>query len=93
MYRGDSQKANLYTLMLTVNGASLSKDLALRSVEIRLKRPVYRAGWLEEVRAFMSVHKAQIIGDAIWMLQSQGVELPQEGTTRWNRKKRFFQVS
>jgi hypothetical protein len=83
MYRGDSQKLNLYTLMLTVNGASLSKDLALRSVEIRLKRPVYRAGWLEEVRAFMSVHKTQIIGDAIWMLQSQGVELPQEGTTRW----------
>jgi hypothetical protein len=83
MFRGDERRLNLFTLIMTINGASLSKDLAERTVTIKLKRPVYRAGWLEEVKAFMADYKNEIIGDILRMLQTTGVDLPDEGTTRW----------
>lgn len=83
MYRGNAQKPNLYTFILTINGVSLSKDLAERTVVIKLKPPSYHAGWLAEVKAFISQHRAEIIGDAIEMLKTTGVVLPTRGITRW----------
>jgi hypothetical protein len=54
MYVGDASRPNLITWLITLNGASLSTDMAQRVVEIRLADPEYRETWESEVTAFGS---------------------------------------
>lgn len=83
MYQGNAQKRNLYTFVMTINGASLSKDLAERTVVIKLKPAKYRSGWNEELNAFIAQHRTEIIGDTIELLKTPAAILPERGTTRW----------
>ncbi len=41
MYVGDGSRPNFITWTITLNGASLSTDMAQRVVEIRLREPTY----------------------------------------------------
>lgn len=83
MYRGDASRPNVYTLMQTINGASLSKDMAHRTVVIKLRRPLYAPSWLENVKAFVAENRWEIIGDVIALLKSEGTSLAPNHTTRW----------
>jgi hypothetical protein len=65
LYRGEVQRPNTMTVALTVNGGGLSKDMAQRTITIRLARPAFRGDWFEEVHAFIERHRWDIIGEVI----------------------------
>jgi hypothetical protein len=69
MYTGESRRPNLITWLITLNGASLSTDMAQRVIEVRLADPEYREGWEEEVAAFIRDNQTAIIADLIAVLQ------------------------
>lgn len=63
MSTGLSELSNYFTYCATMNGASLSKDLAKRSVRIELGRPIYTSDWIERRDALISDHLSSIYGD------------------------------
>ncbi len=82
MYHGEGQRPNTLTYILTLNGASLSKDLAQRCVIIKLKRPEKHDGDWEE-RTLRLIHEKRwaIMGDIIARLKAPAK--PMERHTRW----------
>ena len=44
LYRGEGRRPNTLTTFITVNGGSLSKDMATRQINIRLARPDWKRG-------------------------------------------------
>jgi hypothetical protein len=81
LYVGDASRPNTLTWMLTLNGASLSKDLAQRCVIIRLARPTYDAAWRKETKQYIDTNRWAIIGDCLAALGGPKAEL--ESFTRW----------
>jgi hypothetical protein len=81
LYVGEGRRDNNLTWMLTVNGASFSKDLAQRSVVVQLTKPAYLPNWDSQVDEFLSRHRWEIIGDLIAILKSPGTPLAKH--TRW----------
>ncbi len=69
MYVGDGTRPNLITWTITLNGASLSTDMAQRVVEIRLREPRYNDTWEERVAGFIDANRDKIIADCIGFLQ------------------------
>ena len=82
LYVGEGRRPNTLTWIITLNGASLSKDLALRVVLIRLGRPDNDAGWLGRLRAFIDAHRWEILRDIGDRLKAEGKHGYQAGT-RW----------
>lgn len=81
LYQGEGRRPNTLIWIITLNGASLSKDMAQRVVPIRLKRPTFAATWEQEVRAYAQANRWQIIADIEATLQDEpGVFQPR---TRW----------
>jgi hypothetical protein len=81
LYIGDASRPNLITWTITLNGASLSTDMAQRVVEIRLREPTYSETWEEEVTAFIDAKREQIIADCIGFLQRPAK--PMKRHSRW----------
>lgn len=71
MYHGFAGRPNHLTYMVTVNGASFSKDLAMRSVVINLARPTPRSGWDREVDDFIDTNREAIVADVRWHLKKK----------------------
>jgi hypothetical protein len=69
LYAGEGRRPNLLTWALTVNGASLSKDLAQRCVVARVARPAFAPGWEEATLGFVREHRWEIIADVLTRLQ------------------------
>jgi hypothetical protein len=84
MYVGESRRPNTLQWIITSNMPSLSKDLAQRSVIVRVTTPVYDPDWQDKVRNYIEEHRWQIIGDIVAELRSEG-NLP-EGYqfSRWS---------
>ena len=81
LYEGEGSRPNTLTVILTANGASLSMDMAQRSVFIKLKRPEYSGTWEDEVREFITSHRQQLVADALGFLRQPN---PSLGTfNRW----------
>ena len=83
LYSGNGVVPNLHTIVITINGANLSKDLAQRCMVIELGQSVHSPTWSEKVEDFIKNHKWSIIGKIGELLQSTGNPLQEEGTTRW----------
>jgi len=81
MYEGNASRPNLLTWLITLNGASLSTDLAQRVVEVRLADPTYNGTWEERLRSFIDTHRQAIIGDLLAFLRS--APKPIKTATRW----------
>jgi hypothetical protein len=81
LYIGDAGRPNLFTWLITLNGASLSTDMAQRVVEVRLADPVYDGGWEAKVTAFMEDNREALVADMVAFLRRPTVELKR--TTRW----------
>lgn len=81
LYHGQAGVLNYYTLFITLNGASLSKDVAQRVVTLRMKRVKNRKGWEAELDAFVAKSRQQIIGDIVGMLRRPAASLP--NVSRW----------
>jgi len=86
MYVGDAERPNMLTWCLTVNGASLSKDMAQRVVTIRLKRPAYNGDWDAAVLAFVTQNRQRIIADLVGAMR--GDRHPLARYTRWGMWER-----
>jgi hypothetical protein len=69
LYHGEGRRPNTLTYCLTLNGASLSRDLAQRCIIVQLKRPDYAAGWEKETLALIEGKRWAIIGDILAILR------------------------
>ena len=69
MYSGEGSRPNLLTTLMTLNGASLSTDMAQRTVEIKLQEPDYNTSWEERLFGFIESHRPTIIGDLAGLLR------------------------
>ncbi len=81
LYHGQAAVPNYYTLFITLNGASLSKDFAQRVIPIRFTRAKYRSGWEAEVDDFLSKNRDRLIGDLIGVMNRNPAKLAK--VTRW----------
>ncbi len=86
MYFGDGTRPNTLTWLITLNGASLSTDMAQRSIIIKIKKTNGSATWEEETRAYIREHQHEILGDIITMLRSDPFPLAQ--FKRWSSWER-----
>lgn len=83
MYTGEGRRPNTFVWVVTSNKPSLSKDLAQRSVIIRVETPVYSPEWEKNVLAYIQDFRWQIIADCIRELR-QPSRLPADFIfSRW----------
>jgi hypothetical protein len=80
LYVGEGRRPNTLTWFLTLNGASLSRDMAQRCVIIKLARPQHDARWEDEARAFIDAYRWEIIADILTILHQ-----PAEPLKRYSR--------
>lgn len=81
MYHGEGSRPNTLTWAITMNGLSLSPDLAQRAVIIKLDKAAYSGDWERTAREFVVRHRREIIGDLVAFLRSEPVTLT--GHSRW----------
>lgn len=81
MYQGEGRRPNTLVWSITLNGASLSKDMAQRSIVIKLARPRFSANWEQAVREFARRHRWDIIADIRKRLEDEQGYVAT--TTRW----------
>jgi hypothetical protein len=81
LYKGEGRRPNTLVWIITLNGASLSKDMAQRVIVIKLDRPAFRPTWEEETRAFIRENRVGILADIRQALEDDpGIVTPR---TRW----------
>jgi hypothetical protein len=71
---------------MTLNGASLSSDIAQRTVLIKLAKPIYDAAWEEDTVAYPQRNRQAIIGDIVAFLRQPADALPSH--SRWGAWER-----
>jgi hypothetical protein len=82
MYHGEGQRPNGLTWCLTVNGASMSRDMAERIVPVMLERPKYSAAWEDETRQLIEAKRWEIVGDILERFADPAATL--DRYTRWS---------
>lgn len=85
VYSGNAARPNRLTWLLTVNGASLSKDMAERSVVIKLRKPAtYTADWQVQLSHLLDEHADDLVAELLDLLR---LDIPeaQPLVTRWPR--------
>ncbi|MBA4188843.1 MAG: hypothetical protein C0467_12670 [Planctomycetaceae bacterium] len=68
LHHGHASRPNYVTYAVTVNGASYSKDMAERSVVIKLKQPKRSGTWYAKTLKLIEEHSDEIIADVRWHL-------------------------
>jgi hypothetical protein len=81
MYSGEGRRPNTLTFCLTLNGASLSRDMAQRSIIVQMGRPPHNADWEMDAIEFIEANRWAIIGDLIAELQVKAASLARH--SRW----------
>ena len=79
-YVGEGQRPNTLTFIVTLNGVSLSTDLAQRCVIVKLKKPDFSGDWEESTRQFITKHRREIVSDILSFLRA-----PVDSLTRFSR--------
>jgi len=80
-YVGEGRIPNSFTVCMTLNGASLSKDMASRCIVVELTRPTYSGTWAEDTRDFIESNRWAILGDLVAKLRTPAPKLSQH--SRW----------
>lgn len=79
---GYTKRPNTVTWAMTMNGMSLSRDLAQRTVVIKMDQPARVDGkWDDNVDQFVQKHQEEIIADVAAFFQREPAELSR--FTRW----------
>jgi hypothetical protein len=81
LYRGEGSRPNTITTVITMNGGSLSKDMATRVVTIRLARPPIDDGWRLRVTEFIEKHRWDLIAEIRGRLEDECGSIVPRG--RW----------
>src|SRR5690606_1455912 len=81
MYVGSCSRPNLFTWFITMNGPSLSRDLAQRCINIILKRPKHSGTWYEDVTGYSRKYRDEIVAviAAFFERERQTISYP----SRW----------
>jgi hypothetical protein len=82
LYVGEARRPNTLVWIITLNSASLSRDMAQRVVPIRLDRPPHSARWAEETAALIEAERWSIVGDILAELG--GAARPLQRFSRWS---------
>jgi hypothetical protein len=84
LHVGEGSRPNTLTWILTLNGVSLSTDLAKRSIVLKLLRPqAYQANWMQSILEFIENHRAAIWADLIAFLRGPQTELTRASRWGW----------
>lgn len=75
LYVGEASRPNHLTFVITLNGVSLSTDLAQRCVIVKLRKPDFSGTWTEETMAFITAHRTALVADALAFLRQPASEL------------------
>jgi hypothetical protein len=81
MYIGNSQRPNTLVWVMTLNGASLSRDMAQRVIVIKLKKPSYDPHWEDKVRGYIREYRLEILAD---IKHALGTAPGMATRTRWS---------
>lgn len=81
MYTGEAQRPNTLCWFVTLNGAFLSKDLAQRSVIIKLARPTHSGSWKDDIVNFIENHRDELICDLVAEFEREALLL--QDFSRW----------
>lgn len=81
LYSGEGRRPNTLIWCMTMNGASLSKDMAQRTVAIQLERPPFDPNWTDTVLAYARTNRLRILSDIRRLLEDD--RLPINARTRW----------
>ena len=81
MYVGEGSRPNTLTWIVTLNGPSLSTDIAQRAVIIKLAKPNRNPRWEEETLAYVDQYRREIIADLLAFLAL--APQPIDCQTRW----------
>lgn len=81
MYYGEGQKPNYYTWIITLNGISLSADLAQRSVVIKVSRAHFSRAFKEQLFKYIQANQWDLICDIAAFFGRKKGELA--GYSRW----------
>jgi hypothetical protein len=84
MYAGEGRRPNRLLWVLTINGASLSKDMAQRCVPLRLTRPAYSGSWESETAGMIDRERWAVVGDIIDTLRRPASFAVPAGGGRWS---------
>ncbi len=69
LYVGEGSRPNTLTWLITLNGVSLSTDMAQRSVVVKVVKPVRSGAWEADTLKFINENREAIIADIIGFLQ------------------------
>jgi hypothetical protein len=86
MYCGDAERPNTLTWIVTLNGPSVSTDLATRLVTIKVKRPQHSGDWEDSTRAYVDQHRDAIIADLVAAMAEDPTQL--DRYSRWGSWER-----
>jgi len=86
LYEGEGRRPNTLVWMITLNGATLSKDMAQRCIQIKLARPTFKASWESELRTFIRSNRWGLLADIRALLEANSVLIHAE--TRWSAWER-----
>ncbi len=81
LYKGESQRPNNLTWIMTMNGVGVGKDIAERTILIELRRPEYSGKWADETMSYVREHRREIICDLLAFLRGPREKL--KHCTRW----------
>jgi hypothetical protein len=81
LYHGNRSVPNAMVWAITVNAGSFSKDMALRTVIIKLARPTYQPTWEAELDDYLLRHRWEIIAEVGQVLTGRPPEVMAK--TRW----------
>lgn len=84
MYVGEWQRPNNITWIITLNGASLGRDMAERVITIKLSKPSYHDEWLATVTKFIETRRWEIIADLIAFLRWPKAAAGLKRHSRWS---------
>lgn len=81
LHVGYTSRPNTITWAMTMNGMSLSRDLAQRTVVIRLAEPKRSGSWDDDFDSFLASHRGDVIRDIAAFFERPAAKLSK--FTRW----------
>ena len=81
LYVGHGEKRNFYTGVLTGNHLTMSKDMAMRSVEIKIRKPEYSGEWDRQVE---QIDIAKLIQDVAWLFEQSPQPVQASNWATWS---------
>jgi hypothetical protein len=86
LYRGEGRRPNTLIWAITLNGATLSKDMAQRVIQIKLSRPTFKASWESDVRQYIRAYREGLLGDIRDLLLADSyLTAPKSRWAAWER--------